>query len=154
LYLSTAVIAFASLVEICGATLRARGVRLPQWSGLLPGTKTRRPFHGVILATGVAALVVAVSVLAARLDLTRIIPNPVHRDLVRVVLGQSSVDEYLGSHREGYTLYRYIAAHDLRMVFQPFDNGAADFAAAYNGGQDGKWILPSSTVPSEGESID
>jgi len=40
------------------------------------------------------------------------------------------------------------------VVFQPFDNGAVDYARAYNGGRDGKWILPYRVLPSDGQTIE
>ena len=75
-------------------------------------------------------------------------------DLTDILFGRTSVDEYLSSRREGYAIYRYIAQHDLRMVFQPFDGSASSYAPAYNGGRDGHWIVPYRTLPTDPVATD
>ncbi|MDV4155343.1 MULTISPECIES: ArnT family glycosyltransferase [Rhizobium] len=71
-----------------------------------------------------------------------------------VVLGMISVDEYLESHRKAYFMYRYIADHDLRTVFQPFHNSNTLLSTAYNDGRDGGWQLPRYVLPAPGSDID
>ena len=71
-----------------------------------------------------------------------------------VVLGMISVDKYMESHREAYFMYRYIAEHDLRTVFQPFDTANTLLSTAYNDGRDGGWQLPRYVLPAQGSDID
>jgi hypothetical protein len=80
-------------------------------------------------------------------------PGWMDRSLFNVEIGRESFDDYLSARREGYALYRYIAVHDLRAVFQPFDNGAVNYVAAYNGGRDGKWILHYRDLPKDKNDI-
>ncbi|MBX4904769.1 hypothetical protein HJA83_26020 [Rhizobium bangladeshense] len=80
--------------------------------------------------------------------------DPVKAKDFDVVLGMISVDKYMESHREAYFMYRYIADHDLRTVFQPFDTANTLLSAAYNGGRDGGWQLPRYVLPAPGTDID
>ncbi|MBY5758154.1 hypothetical protein HFO07_16050 [Rhizobium leguminosarum] len=80
--------------------------------------------------------------------------DPVKAKELDVVLGMISVDEYLESHRKAYFLYRYIADHDLRTVFQPFHNSNTLLSTAYNDGRDGGWQLPRHVLPAPGSDID
>ena len=66
-----------------------------------------------------------------------LIPVWIGRDLVGILSGRTSVDDYLATRQEGYAVYRYIAEHGLSTVFQPLDSGSTSNAAAYNGGVDG-----------------
>src|SRR5262249_4389974 len=130
------------------------------WTKLVPwiGTQARDPrrrFAAVAVAACMVLLVAAgLTARAVRLGPAGFMPGWIGLDLVRVALGLSSIDDYLATRREGYTLYRYIGGHDLRAVFQPFDNGAPQYAAAYNGGRDGSWILPYRTLASAGETVE
>jgi hypothetical protein len=63
-----------------------------------------------------------------------------------VLKGPSAYDAFLSKTREGYEIYRYIGDHDLKMVWQPFDNGAWYYQSAYNG-RTGNWILPWHVMP-------
>jgi dolichyl-phosphate-mannose-protein mannosyltransferase len=160
LFLSTAIVASFFLLDLCIIGLQTRGAELSRWTELRPWLEARigkpRQRAAVVLAAGLGAALLTIGV-AARVILhgtTGILPSTIDRDLVRVAFGQSSIDDYLATRREGYTLYRYIATHDLRVVFQPFDNGAVDYAPAYNGGRDGKWILHYRVLPSDGQSIE
>lgn len=80
--------------------------------------------------------------------------DPVKAKELDVVLGMISVDEYMKSHRQAYFMYRYIAEHELRAVFQPFDTANTLLSAAYNGGRDGGWQLPRYVLPLPGSDID
>jgi hypothetical protein len=75
------------------------------------------------------------------------------RTLFDVAIGRESFDDYLSARRQGYALYRYIAVHNLRTVFQPFDNGAVDYAAAYNGGRNGEWLLHYRNLPKNKDDV-
>jgi hypothetical protein len=80
-------------------------------------------------------------------------PDWIDRSLFNVATGRESFDDYLSTRRQGYALYRYIAVHDLRTVFQPFDNGAVNYVAAYNGGRDGNWILKYRDLPKDKNDV-
>ncbi|WHO76813.1 hypothetical protein [Rhizobium sp. BT03] len=80
--------------------------------------------------------------------------DPVKAKEFDVVLGMISVDKYMESHREAYFMYRYIAEHDLRTVFQPFDTANTLLSTAYNDGRDGGWQLPRYVLPAPGSDID
>jgi len=60
--------------------------------------------------------------------------------------GLVRVDAFLSKTREGFEIYRYIGDHDLKMVWQPFDNGAWFYQSAYND-RTGHWILPWHVMP-------
>ena len=79
----------------------------------------------------------------------RVSSSWVNRDLLEILLDRTSVDDFLTARRQGYAIYRYVAGHDLRTVFQPFDSGATSYAAAYNGGHDGHWILGYRVMPAD-----
>ncbi len=68
-------------------------------------------------------------------------------------LGRLPFDRYLETQLEGYKIYRYIAVNDLKPVFQPFDTAGSMYAAAFNGGVDGKWLYPRTDLPKPGEDI-
>ncbi|MBX4924376.1 hypothetical protein [Rhizobium binae] len=80
--------------------------------------------------------------------------NPVKAKELDVVLGMISVDRYMESHRKAYFMYRYIAHHNLRTVFQPFDTANTLFSTAYNNGRDDGWQLPCHVLPAPGSDID
>ncbi len=159
LFLSTAIVASFSLLDLSMAGLLARGVELSRWVALGSRIEARTQhsrWRASIVAVGLGMALLAAG-LATRIighGTAGIVPRSIDGDLVRVAVGQLSIDDYLATRREGYAVYRYIAEHDLRVVFQPFDNCAVDCATAYNGGRDGKWILPYRNLPSDGESIE
>ncbi|TAU73836.1 hypothetical protein [Rhizobium leguminosarum] len=80
--------------------------------------------------------------------------DPAKAEQLDVMLGLISVDRYLESHRKAYFMYRYIAEHDLRTVFQPFHNSNTLLSTAYNDGRDGGWQLPRYVLPAPGSDID
>jgi hypothetical protein len=63
-----------------------------------------------------------------------------------VLNGPSAHDAFLSKTRRGFEIYRYIGDHDLRTVWQPFDNGAWYYQSAYND-RTGDWILPWQVMP-------
>lgn len=71
-----------------------------------------------------------------------------------VLIGRQKLDDFLGAQREGYIIYRYVAANDLRTVFQPFDTSSTLFAAAYTGGRDRGWLLPPYMFPDSENDVD
>ncbi|MDC9837225.1 hypothetical protein [Rhizobium binxianense] len=80
--------------------------------------------------------------------------DPVQAKEFDVALGMISVDKYMESHREAYFMYRYIADHNLRIVFQPFHSSNTLLSTAYNDGRDGGWQLPRYVLPAPGSDID
>jgi hypothetical protein len=76
------------------------------------------------------------------------------RDLARAALQPGGLEAYLLRMREGYEIYSYISRHDLRMVLQPLDNGADFYAAAYNDGKDGDWLVPWYALPTRPAEFD
>jgi hypothetical protein len=80
--------------------------------------------------------------------------DPAKAKQLDVILQMISVDRYLEGHREAYFMYRYIAEHDLRTVFQPFDTANTLLSTAYNDGRDGGWQLPRYVLPTPGSDID
>jgi hypothetical protein len=160
LFLSTAIVATYSLLDLHSKELQALGQALARRMRFAPAIgadhegAARRGGAVLVAVIAVALLAAGLAARTVRHGTARIIPSSVDGDLVRVALGRLSIDDYLATRREGYAIYRYIAAHDLRVVFQPFDNGAVDYAPAYNGGRDGKWILPWRTLPADGETIE
>jgi hypothetical protein len=76
-----------------------------------------------------------------------------HGTRADMFIGRLPFDRYLETQLEGYKIYRYIAAHDLKPVFQPFDTAGSMYAAAFNGGVDGQWLFPRTDLPKPGEDI-
>lgn len=157
MYLSTACIAAAALAESAilawerpdGAMARWRRSTLPRRAVASPLWRWRRPAlaaMALILATGMAAAKIA-------RDGT-LLPGSINRDMIDVTLGRASMADYLAARRAGYAIYRRIAEQDLRTVLQPFDNGAIENAAAYNGGRDGNWLLHYRTLPADPAALD
>jgi hypothetical protein len=81
-------------------------------------------------------------------------PRWMNGGLAAAVLKPGGLDDYLSRSLEGYEIYRYIGDHDLRMVLQPFDNGAGFYQAAYNGGRDGEWMFPWYKLPKAASEFD
>jgi hypothetical protein len=76
-------------------------------------------------------------------------PRWMNGDLAQSVLQPGGLGGYLSRSLEGYEIYRYIGDHDLRMVLQPFDNGADFYQAAYNEGRKGHWMFPWHSLPKD-----
>jgi hypothetical protein len=138
------VAATKALAQQCVGRLRGKSA-----SAKTPAWANHRPIVGQSWSTRwrlrIAALVAMLLIGAGALWS---IPQS-RLGLADILLGRTSIDEYLSSRREGYAIYRYIAQHDLRMVFQPLDNGAVSSVPAYNGGRDGHWILPFNAMPTD-----
>jgi hypothetical protein len=147
LFFSTAVVGVTVIVEAVLAAWQRHGANAR--IAVLVAWVSRRPLLSRFLS-----LRLVVNALAGAVVLTVGIGSAYSfRQQGMVVLGilgsRTGIDDYLATRRQGYGIYRYIAEHDLRMVFQPLDNGAASYAAAYNGGRDGGWILGYRTMPSD-----
>ena len=100
------------------------------------------------------ALAVVLAVFVARRGIERVIGGWVDVDYLQAVVQTGGIDTYLDARRPGYKIYRYIARNNLRTVLQPFDRAAPSYAAGYNGGQDGEWILYFNILPAAGDDID
>jgi hypothetical protein len=74
-------------------------------------------------------------------------PRWMNRDEAVGLVKSRRMEEELEKTRSGYVMYRYVAQHDLRNVFQPFDNGAVYDVASYNDAPSNLWILPYETLP-------
>jgi hypothetical protein len=162
LFFSTAIIACMRLRELTYAPLlsiieRGAAAILSLCPKSLLWTAISRRFHGsasigpIII---VALFFAIISVRAYRHGTAGVIPGWIEIDAMHASFTPGGVDAYLSARREGYELYRYIARNDLRMVLQPFDNGARLYAAAYAGGRDGGWILSHVDLPSASETVD
>lgn len=157
LFLSAAFLSMAYLLDRALDALEQRDLlpRIDGWGSLVQqvGALARRSQAALavtLLAGAVIALVVTGGVYRlVRQGVERLVPQWISRDLLPVAMGRSSIDDYLSARREGYMLYRHIAQYNLRTVLQPFDNGAGPYAAAYNGGRDGGWLLQYTTLPSD-----
>jgi len=81
-------------------------------------------------------------------------PRWMNHDLAHAILQPGGLEGYLSRSLEGYEIYRYIGDHDLRMVLQPFDNGANFYQAAFNDGRNGEWILSWRSLPKDASEFD
>jgi hypothetical protein len=125
----------------------SRLARLPYW--LTPNTAMRAALAGLALYPCISAA------RQLRQDgLAALMPPWADRQLGEASLEPGGIEAYLARTRKGYQLYRFIADKNLRTVFQPFDNGAIFYQAAYNGGHNGGWILPYWMVPTGPEDFD
>lgn len=156
LYFSTAYVGASLIAERIAASRAAR------FDGLISEVSGR-------LQTGHKAILGHVFVSAVALIAFFVFCNPAIRYASRprgqpyswmeqgvmdVLIGRKKLDDFLGAQREGYILYRYVAANELRTVFQPFDTGSTLFAAAYNGGRDKGWLLPPDLFPESEADVD
>jgi hypothetical protein len=82
-----------------------------------------------------------------------LLPRWTNHQLGKAVLA-GELDTFLAQNLHGYQIYRFIGTHDLRMVLVPFDNGAGFYQAAYNGGRDGRWIVPWYRIPQHTDNVD
>jgi hypothetical protein len=74
-------------------------------------------------------------------------PLWMNRDLARAAVEPNGLQTYLVNTRPGYEIYRHIGEHDLRMVLQPFDNGAGLYQVVYNDGKPGDRLSPWYLLP-------
>jgi hypothetical protein len=157
LFLSTACLSFMALADRALSSAAGKAAVAGMSGTIARHVPFSSPHHGIHRAGLFAAIgLLGLTCVAAfgYFASDRVIPRSLDRDLIRVALGQSTIEQFLNKTREGYTLYRYIGTHDLRKVWQPFDNGAEPYSAAYNGGRDGKWLLYSVTLPPDESGLD
>ncbi|MBX4993148.1 hypothetical protein ABID08_002332 [Rhizobium binae] len=156
LYFSTAYVG-AILIAESIATSRAA-----QSDGLMAEISARlrtrhKAIQGHLFVFAVALIALVVFCFPAIRYVSRPHGQPyswMEQGVMDVLLGRQKLDDFLGAQREGYILYRYIAANDLRTVFQPFDTGSTLYAAAYNGGHDKGWLLPPYKFPESDADVD
>ncbi|WP_064692155.1 hypothetical protein [Rhizobium aegyptiacum] len=156
LYFSTAFIGASLIVEKVTASRAAQpgGFIFEKLALVRVG---RSAVNGHLLALAVVFVAVAVFCLPA----VRFIHHPERQPyswmepgVMDVLIGRQKLDDFLGAQREGYTVYRYVAANDLRTVFQPFDTGSTLYAAAYTRGLDKGWLLPPYVFPESENDVD
>jgi hypothetical protein len=122
--------------------------------GVIPGWLT--PMSVIRIAVAVWALFICVGAIQrVRADgLAGVFPRWMNGALAHSVLQPGGFDNYLSRSLEGYKIYRYIGDHDLRVVLQPFDNGADFYQAAFNDGKNGHWMFPYYTLPKDTSGFD
>jgi hypothetical protein len=106
---------------------------------------------GAVLALYIAAVAIQ---RVSNVGMHAAFPKWLPEYLAVATLQPGGLDEYLPRNIEGYQIYRYIGAHDLKVVLQPFDVGATFYPSAYNGGRKGDWILPWSVLPKDPSEYD
>jgi hypothetical protein len=132
----------------------------PVWRGAKPLLRTIPSWLTLVsairIAVGIWALFIGVGAIQrVRADgLSGVFPKWMNGALAHAVLQPGGLDSLLSRALEGYEIYRYIGDHDLRMVLQPFDNGAGFYQAAYNGGRSGEWMFPWYGLPKEAAEFD
>ncbi|WP_017963976.1 hypothetical protein [Rhizobium leguminosarum] len=155
LYFSTAYISASLIAEKIAASRAAHsGGFLFETSARLRAA--RRAITGHLFTFGVVLVAFVIFSLPAAKFIYRPRGQPyswMEQGVMDVLVGRQKLDDFLGAQREGYIVYRYIAANDLRTVFQPFDTGSTLYAAAYTGGRDQGWLLPPYVFPeTEGDA--
>ncbi|MDC7745826.1 hypothetical protein [Rhizobium binxianense] len=155
-YFSTAYIGASLIVEKIAVSKTAQpgGFVFDMSARLLVGRSTIR---GYLFAFAAAAIVLAVVCLPAAKFVYRPSGQPyswMEQGVMDVLIGRQKLDDFLGAQREGYIIYRYVAANDLRTVFQPFDTGSTLYAAAYTGGREKGWLLPPYIFPESDNDVD
>ena len=120
---------------------------LPRW--LTPDKATRA-------ALALLALLYCISIAGGihRDGLAALMPQWADKQLGAAALEPGGIEAYLNRNLKGYQIYRLIASQDLKMVMQPFDNGAVFYQAAYNGGRNNGWILPHHVLPDRLEDFE
>jgi hypothetical protein len=108
------------------------------------------------IAVAVCALFICVGAIQrVRADgLAGAFPKWMNGALAHAVLQPGGFENYLSRSLEGYEIDRYIGDHDLRVVLQPFDNGADFYQAAYNDGRNGHWMFPWHTLPKDSSEFE
>jgi|GEM_PF-2040572 len=154
LYFSTAYIGASLIVEKIAASSAAQpgGILFEMSARLRQG---QRAVNGHMFAFAVVLVTLVVFCLPAVKFMSRPKRQPyswMEQGTMDVLIGRQKLDDFLGAQREGYIIYRYVAANDLRIVFQPFDTGSTLYAAAYTGGRDKGWLLP--TYPESESDVD
>ncbi|MBY4613576.1 hypothetical protein [Rhizobium redzepovicii] len=156
LYFSTAYIGASLIVEKIAVSKTAQpgGFVFDMSARLLAG---RRAINGHLFTLAVVVIALVVFCLPAVKFVYRPSRQPyswMEQGVMEVLIGRQKLDGFLGAQREGYIIYRYVAANDLRTVFQPFDTGSILFAAAYTGGRDRGWLLPPYIFPDSENDVD
>lgn len=77
----------------------------------------------------------------------RVIPSWMDHNLLVALTTSGDPQDYLNQTRPDYEIYRYIGRHNLARVFQPFDNGGALYASAYNDGEANSWLVRFDRMP-------
>ncbi|TAX75627.1 hypothetical protein ELI00_04850 [Rhizobium ruizarguesonis] len=156
LYFSTAYIGASLIAEKIATSSAAQsgGILFEMSARLREG---QRAVNGHLFAFAVVLVTVYVFCLPAVKFMSRPKRQPyswMEQGVMDVLIGRQKLDDFLGARREGYIIYRYVAANDLRAVFQPFDTGSTLFAAAYTGGKDKGWLLPANIFPESENDVD
>ncbi|ABC90552.1 hypothetical conserved protein [Rhizobium etli CFN 42] len=156
LYFSTAYIGASLIVEKIAVSKTAQpgGVMFAVSGRVRAG---HRAVNGHLFTLAVAVIALVVFCRPAVKFIYRPDRQPyswMEHGVMDVLIGRQKSDDFLGTQREGYMIYRYVAANDLRTVFQPFDIGSALFAAAYTGGRDKGWLLPPYMLPQSENDLD
>ncbi|WP_064706494.1 hypothetical protein [Rhizobium bangladeshense] len=153
LYYSTAYIGASLMVDKIATSSAARS--LFEMSARL--REGQRAVNGHLFAFAVALVTLVAFCHPAVKYMSRPKRQPyswMEQGVMDVLIGRQKLDDFLGAQREGYTVYRYVAANDLRIVFQPFDTGSTLIAAAYTGGRDKGWLLPPYIFPESENDVD
>ncbi|ANL65496.1 hypothetical protein AMC82_CH01832 [Rhizobium phaseoli] len=156
LYFSTAYVGAILIAERIAASRAAQSGRLMFEMSACLRTKLKA-VHKHLFVSAVAMIAVVALCQPAIRYVSRPRGQPyswMEHGVMDVLLRRQKLDDFLGAQREGYILYRYIAANNLKTVFQPFDTGSTLFAAAYNGGRDEGWLLPPYMFPETEGDVD
>lgn len=130
--------------------MKASLVAIPSW--LSPNSLWRAGLVTLALYLGAQTVVRA---LIEPEGWTAFLPRWENKEQARALVETpGGLDTYLARTRPGFQIYRYIGDHDLRMVFQPFDNGSYFYQIAYNGGRNGNWMVPWYAHPKGPDDID
>ncbi|PDT09816.1 glycosyltransferase family 39 protein [Rhizobium sp. M1] len=156
LYFSTAYIGASLMAEKIAVSKTAQpgGFVFDMSVRLLAG---RRAVSGHLFAFAVTVAALVVFCLPAAKFIYRPSGQPycwMEQGVMDVLIGRQKLDDFLGAQREGYIIYRYVAASDLRTVFQPFDTCSTLYAAAYTGGRDKGWLLRPYIFPQSENDVD
>jgi len=123
-----------------------RGGILARPMAALRNTALARHLPAVVSAVVIAVLTYG-GIRIAHGGGQRVLPTWMDQDLLIALTHSGDPENYLNDVRPDYQIYRYIGRHDLGRVFQPFDNGSAFYASAYNDGQPNRWILDYRMMP-------
>lgn len=134
------------LVPAAGLLMRVRSLALP----MLARRSSAMLGLGLLVALECGMTAMRVS----SIGLHAAFPAWLDHRMVPGLAAGAGPQAFLEETRPGYRLYRFIGEHDLRTVFQPFDNGAFLYQAAYNNGRSNDWILPHYILPKDEGDLD